>query len=120
MLFVSFVGSITLFALVTAVLFTLFWTGVALLFLVPTLFLTFSVAVLVWLWIVSAFVVARWIYNLVPATAGAGPRRQPSGKQVASSNELKNETASRDIAYPESDMGYRDVRAKSRNRDTTE
>ena len=42
MLFVSFAASVSLFALVAAVVFALFWVGVAMVFLVPTLFRMFT------------------------------------------------------------------------------
>ena len=34
----------------------------------PTLCVTFSVGVLVWIWAVSSFVVARWLYNALPVS----------------------------------------------------
>lgn len=122
MLFVSFAASITLFALVTAVVFSLFWVGVALVFLAPTLFVTGSVAVLVWLWVVSAFVFARWLYNLLPASSSSASARNgappPAGrKQVPGSwsNPTKREHPNGAGAYVESDTDYRDALVKSKN-----
>ncbi|CAG7555855.1 unnamed protein product [Fusarium equiseti] len=64
LIFVIFSLSTILFALGSAIIFALFWIGVALLILVPALLVTSSIAVLVWGWAVGSFVVARWLYNL--------------------------------------------------------
>lgn len=117
-LFASFATSITLFALVTAVIFSLFWVGVATLFLVPTLFLTCSVAVLVWLWIASAFNVARWVYNLLPAAPRDEP--PPSSKRVAAWNGPKDEKVNGGPTHTENDTDYRDALVKSEAADATE
>lgn len=54
----------------SALCFTFFWVGVGLCFLVPVLFFTVSIGVLVWLWAVAAFVASRYIYGLAyPQTA---------------------------------------------------
>ena len=63
-IFVIFSLSTILFALGSAIIFALFWIGVALLVLVPSLLVTSSIAVFVWGWAVGSFVVARWLYNL--------------------------------------------------------
>ena len=67
LIFVIFSLSTILFALGSAIVFALFWIGVALLVLVPALLVTSSIAVLVWGWAVGSFVVARWLYNLSSA-----------------------------------------------------
>lgn len=124
MLFVSFAVSTTLFALVTAVVFSLFWVGVALLFLAPTLFVTGSVAVLVWMWAVSAIVVARWVYNLLPASSSEEVRNgsSPPPKKATDLpwNDSKREPPPRAGAYVdvESDTAYRDALVKSENEDS--
>ncbi|KAI1064736.1 hypothetical protein LB507_001396 [Fusarium sp. FIESC RH6] len=64
LIFVIFSLSTILFALGSAIIFALFWIGVALLVLVPSLLVTSSIAVFVWGWAVGSFVVARWLYNL--------------------------------------------------------
>ncbi|KAH7198527.1 uncharacterized protein B0J16DRAFT_40153 [Fusarium flagelliforme] len=64
LIFVIFSLSTILFALGSAIIFALFWIGVALLVLVPALLVTSSIAVLVWGWAIGSFVVARWLYNL--------------------------------------------------------
>ena len=66
LLFGSFAVAIILFSFISALLFSLFWIGVALLILVPTLFITVSLGIVVWIWAVSSFLVARWVYNVVP------------------------------------------------------
>lgn len=60
------------FAAGCAIVFTIFWLGIALLALVPTLFLTGGLALLLWAWAVGSFVVARWLWGLVPAGVKAG------------------------------------------------
>lgn len=84
-LFVSFTASVALFALVAAVLFTLFWVGVAMLFLVPTLFVSGGVALLVWLWLCAVLLIGRWVVNLLPGSSESNdhavtPNRPPSGR----------------------------------------
>jgi signal transduction histidine kinase len=82
-LFVSFALSTTIFAFISAVVFSLFWIGLGMLVLVPTLFVTFSVAVLVWLWAVATFVTGRWIYGMIPVSVrGDMHVKMPNGKQV--------------------------------------
>jgi hypothetical protein len=66
-------------------LFSLFWIGVALLVLVPTLFITVSLGLVVWIWAVTSFLVARWIYNIVPINVrGKAEAKIPNGKVVVS------------------------------------
>jgi hypothetical protein len=121
-LFVSFAVSTTLFAIVTAVIFSLFWIGVALVFLAPTLLVTGSVAMLAWLWAMSAIVVVRWVYNLLPASsdeARNGPppptKKVTTTKKVTapSRNYTKLEHPNGAGAYVESDTEYRDALVKS-------
>lgn len=38
----------------------------ALLVLIPTLFVTISLGIAVWVWLVSSFLIARWVYNMAP------------------------------------------------------
>ncbi|KAM0517717.1 hypothetical protein ACHAPE_004691 [Trichoderma viride] len=73
LLFISFALSTFFLTLCAAVIFTLFWIGVASLFLIPTLFITSSLAVLCWGSSVGSFVVARWLYHHAPA--GVFPER---------------------------------------------
>ncbi|KAB5576087.1 hypothetical protein GE09DRAFT_614791 [Coniochaeta sp. 2T2.1] len=61
LLFTTFVSSTILLALGAAVVFTLFWTGVALFFLVPALFIAVGFAMFFWAWAVASFIVARWL-----------------------------------------------------------
>jgi hypothetical protein len=68
LLFIAFSISIFVFSLITALLasilaavfFTLFMVGVALLFLVPTLFLTTFTASFLFLWGLGGFYILRW------------------------------------------------------------
>jgi len=68
-LFLSFALGTLALSFITALLFSLFWIGVALLLLIPTLFITVSLGIVVWIWAVSSFLVARWVYNIVPVRA---------------------------------------------------
>jgi membrane protein implicated in regulation of membrane protease activity len=68
---------------VTALLFSLFWIGVALLLLLPTLFVTVSLGIVVWIWAVSSFLVARWVYDVVPVNVrGKAEVGLPNGKKI--------------------------------------
>ncbi|KAG6037079.1 hypothetical protein E4U19_001265 [Claviceps sp. Clav32 group G5] len=75
-------------ALGSAIVFSLFWMGVGLLVLTPTLFVTSSIAVMVWAWAVGTFVVARWLYLRTPISVNAGMQVDAAGKQI---NILKDE-----------------------------
>ncbi|KAI1026093.1 hypothetical protein LB505_004499 [Fusarium chuoi] len=66
LIFLTFSLSTIVFALGAAIVFALFWIGVALLVLVPALLVTSSIAVLVWGWAIGSFIVARWLYNHSP------------------------------------------------------
>ncbi|KAI5458542.1 hypothetical protein BGZ63DRAFT_406945 [Mariannaea sp. PMI_226] len=66
LLFLSFSLSTVAVALGAALVFSLFWIGVAFMVLVPTLLVTSSIAVLVWGWAIGSFIVARWLYNHAP------------------------------------------------------
>ncbi|KAF2973117.1 hypothetical protein GQX73_g255 [Xylaria multiplex] len=66
LLFTTFILSALIFALLSTIAFTLFWTLVALFFLLPTLLLTSGFAVLIWLWAVGSYFVARAIYLRLP------------------------------------------------------
>lgn len=79
-LFVSFSLSTAVFALVSAVVFALFWFGVALLVLVPILFFTSGIAILVWLWAAATILIGRWAYQML---LGGGDAASESGnKQI--------------------------------------
>lgn len=72
LLFITFSLSTVAFALGAALIFALFWIGVAFMVLMPTLILTSSIAVLIWGWAIGSFLVARWLYNHVPVTTQNG------------------------------------------------
>jgi hypothetical protein len=83
LLFLSFTIGVLALSLVTALLFSLFWIGVALLLLLPTLFVTVSLGIVVWIWAVSSILVARWVYNVVPVNVrGKAEVGLPNGKKV--------------------------------------
>ncbi|ROT43683.1 hypothetical protein SODALDRAFT_327885 [Sodiomyces alkalinus F11] len=62
--FAVFALSLATLALGAAIVFSLFWIGIALLVLVPTLFLTSSIGLLVWVWAAGSFVVAKRLWAL--------------------------------------------------------
>ncbi|KAI0546286.1 hypothetical protein F4679DRAFT_413480 [Xylaria curta] len=82
LLFATFVLSTTVIAFACAVSFALFWNGVALLVLVPTLFLTFGLAVLVWLWAVGTYIVFRAVYARIPARVRGTQNANDTDKRV--------------------------------------
>ncbi|KAK1674932.1 hypothetical protein BDP55DRAFT_729170 [Colletotrichum godetiae] len=84
LVFVSFSASTIAFALGAAVVFSLFWIGIALLVLVPILFFTCSIGVLVWIWAAGSFVVAKRLYEMSPIR-GRGDLEidAPNGKTYA-------------------------------------
>jgi hypothetical protein len=65
-LFLAFALGTLALSFITALLFSIFWIGIALLLLVPTLFITVSLGIVLWVWAVSSFLIARWVYNFVP------------------------------------------------------
>ncbi|EFQ25911.1 hypothetical protein CGRA01v4_14317 [Colletotrichum graminicola] len=84
LVFVSFAFSTVAFAFGVAVVFSLFWISIALLVLVPTLFFTCSIAVLVWVWAAGSFVVAKRLYEISPIRAtGDLEMHVPNGKTYA-------------------------------------
>ncbi|KAG8409934.1 hypothetical protein J3458_019007 [Metarhizium acridum] len=84
LLFATFSLCTVAFGLVAAIIFALFWIGIALLVLVPTLLVTSSLAVLVWAWSAGSFLVARWLYQRALLRASGGEVRVGTdGKQVA-------------------------------------
>jgi hypothetical protein len=64
-LFNIFVVSTVAIAFMTAVAFTAFWVGTAVFVLLPTLFITVSIGVFVWIWAVSTYMAASWCYKFV-------------------------------------------------------
>lgn len=64
--FAGFVATTIAVSLISAILFSLFWIGIALLFLVPTLFVTFTIALLLWAWAAASFFASRWVYQRLP------------------------------------------------------
>lgn len=83
LLFLSFTIGVLLLSLISAALFSLFWIGIALLILLPTLFVTVSLGIAVWIWAVSSFFIARWVYNVTPIS-GKGKMEVglPNGKKT--------------------------------------
>lgn len=96
--FSGFVAGTLLLSFITAILFSLFWISAAILVLVPVLFITVSLGIAVWIWAVSSFLVARWLYNIIPLNVrGAAEVDMPNGKTVA---------------VKKTGEGYGDVKAK--------
>ncbi|GAB1314776.1 hypothetical protein MFIFM68171_04986 [Madurella fahalii] len=84
LLFLSFTGSAVLLAGGAALVFTMFWTGVALAVLVPTLFITCGIAICVWAWAVASFMAARWAFRVVQSIAGSPDGSAPSSSAFPS------------------------------------
>merc|ERR1712000_104822 len=82
LLFLTFTLLTVCFALGCAVVFSLFWIGVAFMLLVPTILVTGSIAVLVWGWAVGSFVVARWLYEHSPVKVRGDARMDAAGRGV--------------------------------------
>ena len=80
--FITFAISTIVFALGVAVVFSLFWIGVALLALVPALLVTSCIGVLAWAWAVGSFVVARWIYTRLPVGVQSDTQVKVGSKQL--------------------------------------
>lgn len=72
LLFATFVLSTLLLTLGAAVLFTLFWTGIALCLLVPSLFVAAGFAIFLWTWAVGSFIAARWLAQRAGFDLGFG------------------------------------------------
>ncbi|KAI1090817.1 hypothetical protein F5B19DRAFT_303181 [Rostrohypoxylon terebratum] len=83
LLFTGFAVTTIAVSLISAVVFSFFWIGIATFFLVPTLFITFSIASLVWAWAVVAFFAGRWVYERLPFGFDS------DGKIVANNNGKK-------------------------------
>lgn len=81
--FASFTAGVLLLSFICAFLFSLFWIGVALLVLVPTLFITVSLGIAVWIWAVCTFLIAKWVYDMIPVNVrGGAVVDMPNGKSV--------------------------------------
>ncbi|ROV87969.1 hypothetical protein VMCG_10678 [Cytospora schulzeri] len=83
LLFASIVlGTISL-ALFTAIASSLFWIGIFSLVLGSTLFITFALATLAWIWLVGAYVTGNFVYGLVAGN------REVSGRDIKAKMEEK-------------------------------
>lgn len=81
--FATFVLSLAGLAFASALLFALFWTGIALfVFLVPALLLASAVSALVWAWAISAFLVTRWAYQKTQTQTTASTTTPKTNKSV--------------------------------------
>ncbi|OIW29386.1 hypothetical protein CONLIGDRAFT_680237 [Coniochaeta ligniaria NRRL 30616] len=95
LLFTTFVLSTLLLTLGAAILFTLFWTGVALFLLVPSLFIAAGCAIFLWTWAVGSFIAARWLAQRTGFDFGFGSSSEGQG-QVAKANGGQHKTATLD------------------------
>ncbi|KJZ77113.1 hypothetical protein HIM_03434 [Hirsutella minnesotensis 3608] len=82
LIFAVFAASTVAFAIGAAILFSLFWVGVALLVLVPTLLVVSSIAVLVWGWALASFLIARWLYAHVPVSVTGAVQADAAGMRL--------------------------------------
>lgn len=69
-------------ATLAAASFVLFWTGLALLFLAPTLCFTAGLAILIWLWAACTYVIFRALYSRLPASVRAHSGGEGSDRHV--------------------------------------
>lgn len=65
LLFASFAFGTVALAAISAVFFSLFWIGIAALVLGSTLFVTSSLALLAWVWVVGTYLAATFAYGVV-------------------------------------------------------
>ncbi|KAJ4423288.1 hypothetical protein N0V82_002015 [Gnomoniopsis sp. IMI 355080] len=86
LLFVSFAFGTVALAAISALLFSLFWIGVAALVLGGTLFVMSSLALLAWVWVVGAYLVANFAYGLVfsDSQAAAGSKGEEQQQRLLS------------------------------------
>jgi hypothetical protein len=101
LLFTTFVLSTLLLTLGAAFLFTLFWTAVALLFLVPSLFIAAGCTIVLWAWAVGCFVAARWLAR----RTGFGFGSDKKGGVAATNGEHTTATLDRSIYRKEPGIG---------------
>ncbi|SPN98728.1 uncharacterized protein DNG_01773 [Cephalotrichum gorgonifer] len=70
LIFLTFTISTALFALSAAVVFSLFWLGIGLIVLAPTLLLTSSIAVAVFAWALCSYFFVRQVSGWLPRLEG--------------------------------------------------
>lgn len=102
--FATFVLSTLLLTLGAAILFTLFWTGVALFLLVPSLFVAAGCAVFLWTWTIGSFITAKWLAQRAGLDFGLGFGSGSSSSsnfqgQVAKTNRERHKTAPLDGGF---------------------
>ncbi|KAK3328546.1 hypothetical protein B0T19DRAFT_194540 [Cercophora scortea] len=93
LLFITFIGSTAVFAAGTALLFTLFWTGVALALLAVTFLVTGSAGICVWAWAVVSYLAVHWTYSVLQqGFAGGNTHNTKSDASIANNdgNSLSN------------------------------
>lgn len=88
LIFSAFILSTVIFAVCTALLFSLFWLGVALLVLVPTLLLTSTIAFFAYAWGLSSYVFVRQVSGWVPGLEGKTWGPTVNGEEEPSSPQL--------------------------------
>lgn len=84
LLFASFAFGTVALAAISALLFSLFWIGVAALVLGGTLFITSSLALLAWVWVVGAYLAASFVYGLVFADGQAAESKAEEQQRLLS------------------------------------
>ncbi|KAI1262215.1 hypothetical protein F5Y18DRAFT_398956 [Xylariaceae sp. FL1019] len=90
--FLGFALSTLTFATLSALAFTFFWVGLALLFLIPTLLVTSGLGLLVWLWVVGSYLTGRWAYNKLPVSVRGDVQVDgPGGKSVIFHKQISGE-----------------------------
>lgn len=78
LLFASFAFGTVALAAISALFFSLFWIGIAALVLGSTLFVTSSLALLAWVWVVGTYLAATFAYGLVFASTSQAENKNKS------------------------------------------
>lgn len=86
LIFLSFVGTVAITVAGAALLFTLFWIGVAMAILAPFLMISISCALFVWVSGFAAFSIARWLHAAYFQGGGAKQTDQRGTQQADSNN----------------------------------
>lgn len=83
--------------------------------LVPTLFVTSGVAVLVWLWAAATFFTGRWVYGMIPAGVRGDMQhfKTTGGKQVIFQKERRGDNHDDDDDEGPDGFGAVDVKSEA-------
>lgn len=114
--FASFVLAVLCLGLVSALLFSLFWIGLAVLVLGSTLFVSSAVAVLTWVWVVAVYVAASFVYGLMvskPNGPASCPTKMPKLQEKRDYNAKKEHGSNSEDANGAETPKDRNVKAEA-------